>query len=164
MQSLIVYGIIAAVLFAVPFIFGRRFGVLAMALAVGAILSDVWTNELISLARGVGISIELYGPMMVSVLIILAPVLILMFKSCHVRPLFLRLFGSFMFMILALAFLIEPLGRYFVVQGLGSEMFNLFYEKRHLVIGVGLILAIFDFLLAKFGKKHQDLAIKGHNH
>ena len=45
-----------------------------------------------------------------------------------------------------------------------SEMFNLFYEKRHLVIGVGLILAIFDFLLAKFGKKHQDLAIKGHNH
>lgn len=143
------YIVIIIVLFIAAFVFKRRFGVLGMGLAVGAILSDVWTDSLIDLAGRNGIIVELYGPMAVSLILIMAPAVVLFFKGYSCRPLILRLISSAMFAVLAMAFLIEPLSHSIVVSGPGAELFNALLQKRSLVIGVGLALAVIDFLLAK---------------
>lgn len=164
MTGLPLYLVIMIVLFVAAFVFKRRFGVLGMGLAVGAILSDIWTDSLIDLAGQNGIIIESYGPMAVSLIVVMAPVVALFFKGYSCRPLLLRLISSAMFAVLAMAFLIEPLSHSVVVSGPGAELFNMLLEKRNLIIGVGLALAVVDFLLAKPAHKGHHRAHNGSAH
>lgn len=130
---------------------------LGLALAAGSVLSDIWTDKLLTVFKSTGIVVENYAPTFIAVLIILIPVAIFLFKGYSYKNLISRLIGSAMFSLLAMAFLIEPLGHFWVVQGLGEGVFNFVLEKRFVIIGVGLLLAIGDFFIAKPAHKaHKE--------
>ena len=145
----ILYPLITAGLFAVAFITKRRFGILGLALATGSILSDVWVHSAGTVVSTAGISLS---PMIfnaISVLIVVAPAGVLLFHIHKYKTLAGRIFGSVMFTILAMAFLLEPLGRLFVFQGFGSEAYNILVSNRLIIIGICLTVAIVDKFLSK---------------
>lgn len=54
-----------------------------------------------------------------------------------------------MFTLLALAFLIEPLGHVVALQGFGAEVYNWLDTNHTMIIGAGLIAAVVDLFLTK---------------
>jgi hypothetical protein len=60
-----------------------------------------------------------------------------------------RVIGASLFTLLALAFLIEPLGHILMPQGFGADVYNWLAINRSFIIGVGLIIAIVDLFMTK---------------
>lgn len=156
MQGSLIYAAVIVILFVVAFFSKRRFGVLGLALAAGSILSDIWTSKVLDIVRSNGVVVESYASTVLAVLIILLPALILLFKGYSYRNLIGRLVGSTMFAMLGLAFLIEPLSHYWIIQGVLGDILNVVFDKRFLIIGVGLIFTVADFLIARPSHGEHD--------
>jgi len=149
MQISLLYSGIAICLFILAVLFNRRFGLLGLGLAVGLVLSDIWTDWLLDLAKQSNIIIEPYAPTLLKVMIILTPVLIFLFKGFSYKGLIGRFIGAGMFVVLAIAFLIKPLSYFWAIQGVGDVIFNFILEKRTIIMGIGLLFAVADFFIAK---------------
>lgn len=152
MNYYLIYIIIAAGLFTVAFITKRRFGLLGLALAAGSILSEIWGNTLTRLAPGfLNLSASsLLSAIVLSVVIVL-PAVLLMLHGDTYKTMLGRLVGAGMFMILAMAFLIEPLGQVFMLNGV--EIYDQLVNYKTFIVGIGLIVAIADLFFASFRGK-----------
>ncbi|MEI6228803.1 MAG: hypothetical protein WCP11_02155 [Candidatus Saccharibacteria bacterium] len=149
MEVILICIAMATALFVAAFLTKRRFGLLGLALAAGSILSSVWGDDLGMVASGLGIP---QGPMTSAIVlaaIIMLPPFVLLFHGYTYKNHLARIAGAIMFTILALAFLIEPLGHILVLTGTGADVYNWLVDNRTLIIGAGLILAVFDLFLTK---------------
>ena len=149
MEVIMICAVIAIVLFVAAFLTKRRFGLLGLALAAGSILSSVWGDDLGMVASGFGLP---QGPMtsaIVLAVIIMLPPFVLLFHGYTYKNHLARVVGAVMFTILAFAFLIEPLGHILVLTGTGANVYDWLVNNRTLIIGAGLILAVFDLFLTK---------------
>lgn len=158
MTIIIIFLVVAVLIFIAEFITKRRFGFLGLALAAGSILSGIWGYDIGLEASAFGVPSGALTTAIVSCLLILFPAGILLFHGDKYKSLIGRIIGATLFTLLAVAFLIEPLSHAITPQGFGSEVFNWLVDNRNTVIGAGLAIAILDLILTKpahFPSKHH---------
>lgn len=153
MNVVIVILAILVALFALTFFTKRRFGVLGLALAAGAVLSDLWAADVTPYVQKAGFVISA-PPMqtVVAAIIILLPAVLLLFSGPTYHKKIQRVVGAFAFALLAVAFLLEPLGNALVLTGEGKDIYTMLVDNREYIITAGIIFALFDLLSVKTPK------------
>jgi len=150
MSVLIIFIVIALMLFMSSYITRRRFGLLGLALAAGATLSTIWGYNAGLLVGAFGILPN--GPVTTAVtlsVIVMLPSVVLLFHGYTYKGFVGRVIGALMFTLLAMAFLVEPLGYALNLESVGVEVYNLLREYKPLIISVGLIFAVIDLFFTK---------------
>lgn len=159
MEIIIICFVISIVLFVSAFITKRRFGLLGLALAAGSLLSGIWGYDAGLVADSFGIPSGPLTSAITMALIVLLPAVVLLFHGYTYRTLVGRVIGASLFTLLALAFLVEPLGRILVLQDFGAVVYDWLVANRTLIIGLGLIIAVVDLFLtkpARISEKHHS--------
>jgi hypothetical protein len=147
-------------LFVGAFLSKRRFGVLGVGLTAGAIISPIWGDNAGYVVSSTGLVAE--GPL-VNVIalssLILIPAILFMFHGYKYKHIIGRIIGSVLFTLLAIAFLIGPIGSALTLTGPVGNVYQWFVSNHALVVSVGVACAIADFLLSKTihksEKKHR---------
>lgn len=150
MNVVVVFSILAVVLFAGAYISKRRFGLLGLALAAGSILSTIWNYDAGLIVSAIGVIPE--GPVTTAVtlsLIVVLPAILLLFHGYTYKHVIGRIFGAFLFTLLTLAFLVEPLGYVFALEGNGSDMYVWLVDNKDIIISIGMIIAVVDLFFTK---------------
>lgn len=159
MDIVIVFLAVLIALFIIAYLTRRRFGVLGLALAAGAMLSSLWAESLTPIISRAGISVD-HPPLItvVSVALVLLPAIVLLFSGPSYKKPAHRLIAALLFALLALAFLVEPLGSAFVLSGDSKNIYDFFITNRVYIVTAGLIIAIFDLLAARSSKDSRHSA------
>jgi hypothetical protein len=153
MTFVVIFLLLIIVLFAIAFFTKRRFGVLGLALAAGAMLSTLWVGDLTPIIAQAGF--VLIRPPLESVvasLLTLLPAILLLASGPTYHKSSQRVLGALLFAILATVLLLEPLGSALIIEGPGEEVYNFLVANRVVIITVGLIVAVADILFAKTPK------------
>jgi hypothetical protein len=151
--ALIVFILLIVTLFAVALFTKRRYGMLALALAAGAMLSTLWVGDLTPIIAQAGFA--LVRPPLESVVagtLTLLPAMLLLASGPTYHKASQRIFGAVLFAVFATVLLLEPLGSALVIEGIGMEVYNFLVTHRIVIITICLIIAIFDILFAKTPK------------
>lgn len=158
MNVVIIFLIVVVALFVVAFATKRRFGVLGLALAAGAMLSGLWSEKLTPLVEQTGVVSIVLPPLesLVAAALVLLPAILLFFSGPTYKSIGHRVMGSLTFAILALALLLEPLGSALVLQDIGKQIYDFFVENRVFIVTAGLVFALFDILATKTPKHHKE--------
>lgn len=157
MNTIVVFAILLVGLFAAVYIPKRRFGVLGLALCGGALLSASWTSTLTPWVESQGVSV-VAPPLatIVAALLILLPPALLIFGGPTYSSNVQRTVGSVAFAILALVFLLQPLGDALVFDTAGTQIYSLLHANSNAAIVVGIALALADIMMTRtphHGKK-----------
>jgi hypothetical protein len=157
MSFLVIFLIVIGLLFAASFFTKRRFGVLGLALAAGALLSSLWVKDLTPVIANAGFVI-VKPPLtsLVSAALILAPALLLLSSGPTYKSLVQRVIGAVAFAILATSLLLEPLGSALVIEGVGKTVYDFFVSYHAIIVTAGLVLAMLDLLITKTPKHHKE--------
>lgn len=157
MSFIIIFSVLAVVLFAVAFVSKRRFGVLGLALLAGATLSSLWVETVTMIIAGLGVRSGV-PPLetLVGAAIILFPALLLLLSGPTYRTVAQRIVGAVAFTLLALALLLQPLGSALVITGVGQTVYGVFMQYHATIITACVIFAILDL----FGTKTPQHAAK----
>jgi hypothetical protein len=150
MSFLIVFLIVIASLFALTFFTKRRFGILGLALAAGAMLATTWTGDLTPVIASAGFI--LVKPPLQSVVaagITLLPAVLLLASGPSYKSMPQRIGGALAFAIFATALLLDSLGSALVIEGVGKTVYDYMVEHQTLIITAGLVLAIIDVFLTR---------------
>jgi hypothetical protein len=150
MSVLVVFIVLALLLFSAAYITKRRFGLLGLALAAGATLSTIWSFDAGLVVGSLGILPS--GPLTTAITlgcIVLLPAVILLFHGYTYKTFVGRAVGALLFTALALAFLVEPLGFALPISGLGKDVYGTLLQYKNVIISVGMILAVIDLFLTK---------------
>lgn len=150
MNVAIVYGVTLLMLFGLAYFTKRRFGVLGLALAAGAMLSSLWAQQLTPLVKSTGFDIAV-PPLatVVAVVLVLLPAVLLLTSGPAYHKKSEQIIGALLFATLAVALLIEPLGSGLVLQGDSKQVYDWFYQNRVYIVTIGLVAALIDLLFAK---------------
>jgi hypothetical protein len=157
MSFLVIFLIVIGLLFATSFFTRRRFGVLGLALAAGAMLSSLWVKDLTPVIASAGFVI-VKPPLtsLVSAALILAPALLLLSSGPTYKSMIQRVVGAVAFAILATSLLIGPLGSALVVEGVGKNVYDFLVQYHASIVTIGLVLAVLDLLVTKTPKHHKE--------
>jgi hypothetical protein len=150
MQVPVVFIGLAVLLFLGAFISKRRFGLLGLALTAGATLSTLWSYDAGLLVSSTGL--VPVGPITNAValsLVVLLPAVVLLFHGYKYKAMFSRIIGSILFTILAIAFLLEPIGFALPLDGISASLYKQALDYKDVVISVGVVLAIIDLFFTK---------------
>lgn len=150
MSFLVIFLMVIGVLFATSFLTKRRFGVLGLALAAGAMLSTLWVGNLTPIIASAGFVI-VKPPLesLVSAGLILAPALLLLSSGPTYKTMRQRVIGAAAFAILATSLLLEPLGSALVIDSVGKPVYEFFVKYHAVIVTVALVLALLDLLVTK---------------
>jgi len=150
MILLAVFISLALLLFFGSFLSKRRFGLLGLALTAGATLSTIWSYDAGLVVSSTGLVPS--GTMTQAVaqsLVVLTPAIVLLFHGYKYKALYSRIIGSLLFTILALAFLLEPIGFALPLEGDLAYWYKQALEYKETVISIGVILAVTDLFFTK---------------
>ena len=153
MVILILLAIVLA-LFVGAFLSKRRFGVLGLGLAAGAIISPIWGDTAGFVVSSTGVVNE--GPLVNAIalsLLILLPAVLFMFHGYTYKHIFGRIIGSFLFTLLAVAFLAGPIATTLLLTGPVGNVYNWVVSNHKLIVSIGVALAVADFLISKTAHK-----------
>ena len=150
MSFVVIFCMVVAALFILAFFTKRRFGVLGLALAAGAMLSGLWVGDLTPIIANAGFII-VKPPLssVVSAGLILLPALLLLSSGPTYKTMRQRVIGAAAFAVLAVALLLEPLGSALVIDGIGRSVYEFFVLFRSIIITAALSLAVLDLLVTK---------------
>ena len=150
MVTIIILGGVALLLFAGAFISKRRFGLLGLALTAGATISTIWEYTAGLMVSSTGLVPN--GPITqaaVQSLIVLLPAILLLFHGYSYKNIVSRIIGSLLFAVLALAFLVEPIGNALPLEGLGADIYRQIVNYKDVIISVGVVIAVIDLFFTK---------------
>ncbi|MGH7197092.1 MAG: hypothetical protein ACREGJ_05020 [Candidatus Saccharimonadales bacterium] len=147
--AIFLVGLLAS-LFALSYFTKRRFGVLGLTLAAGALLSANWAGTLTPFIEQQGI-VLVSPPLaaLVEATLILLPPILLMFSGPSYDKPMPRLLGSLAFAVLAITFLLEPLGQSLRFDDASLQIYSTLSNYQSMVIVAGLIAAIVDVFLTR---------------
>ena len=150
MSFLIIFIGLVVVAFILVFLTKRRFGVLGLALAAGAILSQLWVGDLTPLVAHAGIKLT-QPPLesVVAAVVTVTPALLLLFSGPTYRTVVWRVISGLIFAALAIAFLLDPLGSALVIGGPGKPVYQFFVDNKMMIISFGLIISLLDVFATK---------------
>lgn len=137
-------------LFLVSFLTKRRFGILAMALGAGYLISTNWATSVTPFIEQQGV--VLVSPPLSTVVatgLTLLPPLLLLFSGPKYIDMFSRIIASVAFAILALAFILDPLANALILDEQGTQALLAVKQWQSAIIVTGLIAAILDVMLYK---------------
>lgn len=156
MNVAVIYGITLVFLFGLAYLTKRRFGVLGLALAAGAMLSDLWAQKLTPLVASAGFQTNV-PPLttVVAVVLVLLPALLLLASGPTYKGKIERLIGAGLFAALAVALLIEPLGSALILEGDSLRIYNIFINNQVWIVTGGLTIAVIDLLFARTSKHRK---------
>lgn len=145
-----------AALFVVSYLTKRRFGVLGLALAAGAVVSEYWASTLTPLIRDQGV--QLVNPPLAYIVaagLVLLPPVLLLFSGPTYRQRLQRIVGSALFALLAVAFLLDTLGGSLKLDPTGLEVYGFIDRFKPTIIVLGLAAAIADVLMTHTPKRRH---------
>jgi hypothetical protein len=145
-------------LFVMAYATSRRFGMLGLALAAGALLSTNWTGNVTPFIQQQGI--QLVTPpleLVVRVALILIPPALLLLSGPVYTVRWQRILGALAFALFGFALLSGPLGLILQLDEPGLSFYNFMNKYQSLFIVLGVIAAIADALLTGHtkGKKRE---------
>jgi hypothetical protein len=149
MNLIFIFGGVAIALFLAAFISHRRFGLLGLALAAGSILSGIWNYDAGLVVSSIGFP---SGPITNAItlsLIVLLPAILLLFHGHSYKSVIGRVVGAVLFTVLALAFLVVPLGYIAPLTGIGAQVYSWLVHNKELIISIGMVLAVIDLFFTK---------------
>lgn len=157
MSFLVIFLGVIALLFALAFFTRRRFGVLGLALAAGAMISTLWVGDLTPIIAQAGF-VLIKPPLhsVVSAALILAPAVLLLFSGPTYKTMLQRVVGAAAFAVLATALLLEPLGSALVIDTTAKPVYDFFVQYRTVIITGCLSVALLDLLITKTPKIHKE--------
>ena len=98
MNTILVFGGLAVVLFFASLVSKRRFGILGLALAAGSILSGIWDGTASLLVSFVGVVPNgAWTDAVTKALLVVAPAVLLLFHGVTYKSMVARIFGSLLF-------------------------------------------------------------------
>jgi len=139
---------VLGLLFLMSFATKRRFGVLGLALAAGALLSANWSGTLTPIIQRQGVT--LVSPplqMVVEVALTILPALVLLFSGPSYSKMWQRIAGSIGFALLGYALLAHSLNNILQLDEPGLSFYTFMNGYVNLVIVVGIIVAVVDTFL-----------------
>lgn len=134
----------------------RRFGVLGLALAAGALISEHWATTLTPLIASQGVVI-IAPPLEVvvhTVLLLLPPVLLLFSGPSYAGKLS-RVIGSLLFALLSFTFLLEYFAAVMQFDQVGALIAVTVEKYKSIIIVVGLAAAIADVFVTRTPKRSR---------
>jgi hypothetical protein len=143
-------------LFAVSYFTKRRFGVLGLALAAGAVISQYWASTLTPLIKDQGI--YLVNPPLahlVAAALVLLPAVLLLFSGPTYSQKIQRIIGSALFAFLAVAFLLDILGGSLELDKNSLAVYEFIDRFKPTIIVVGLAAAIGDVLMTHTPRRRR---------
>ena len=150
MIPIIVFAGVALILFVGAYVSKRRFGLLGLALTAGATLSSIWTYDAGLLVSSLGLVPEgVITQAVTQSLVVLLPAILLLFHGYSYKSKLSRLVGSLLFTVLALAFLVEPIGYALPLSGFGATVYETLKQYKSLIVSIGVILAVIDLFFTK---------------
>lgn len=150
MVTFFVLGTSFAILFALPFIMKRRFGLLGLALAAGALLSSYWTDAVQAFLESQGV--ELTQPPLASVVavsLILLPAIVLMFSAPACNGKIIRIISSAAFAVMAFLFILPELQNIFVINPGAEPVLETIIEFKTTILAALIVYATVDVLLGQ---------------
>ena len=159
MSGLIIYGLMAALLFVTAFITKRRIGAPILGLAAGYIISNFWASDIVALVEDRGVDFDsVFVSGLVVIAVALTPALLLMVHGGVHKSAIQRFFAAAAFTFVGLAFLIEPLYAMVVAGGITDRLSDFYMQYQGAIIAVGLVGAVIDLV---FTKLHKPVPQKG---
>lgn len=158
MGFLMVAGILFAILFVLMFFARRRYGVMALALAAGAMMSSLWVGQLTPLVAKSGVII--IQPPLESVVaagLTLIPAALLLFSGPIYHKAGTRAFGSVLFSLLAILLLLDTLQSSVIIDGLGKTVFDALDQWKTMGVTFLLLAAVVDTWGVRTPKRDKDL-------
>ena len=147
MTGIIVIILVMAVFWVLAFFSKRRFGVLGLALAAGALLSMLWSGQLVGIVERSGItlaSISTAG--LVSAALVLLPAVLLLFSGPSYRNKHGRIGGATCFAIFATVLVAESISSALVLDSASRAVFDGIMRYQVYIVTIGVILALLDML------------------
>lgn len=147
--------ILGVALFALAYITKRRFGVLGLALAAGAVLSANWSTMLTPFLMQHGIHLtSLPLDSVVKVGLIILPPALLLFSGPVYNKMPARVIGSTAFALLALAFCADTL-QTIAAGTTNADILQQLHDNQSFIIVAGLLGALVDVLLSGKAKSKE---------
>lgn len=148
MSVYILFGAIIAVVFIIAFISSRRFGPMALSLAAGSMLAEMWSEWLVVIIGGLGIDVTgLPQGVIATLIILLAPLLLLLFGGPRYKGKYERVVSAILIALLTAALLVRPLGKYLVLDGDALKVYQMLSDWWQYVVTAGLVLGLVDMFL-----------------
>lgn len=147
MDGVFILGGVLVVLWLLAYTSRRRFGVLGLALAAGALLGLVWSGDVVGVVERSGFttaSISTAG--MVSMALVLMPAGILLLSGPSYRTKKARAIGALLFAALATALIIEPLSSTLILNSESRTLFDTVVAYQAYIATVGVAVALLDIL------------------
>ncbi len=156
-MSLPILLVLAVFLFAVAYVTKRRFGVLGLGLIAGLVLSQQVSKEVANVLKYLDFPIgSLTFPIVASILLILAPALLMLLSGPKYSDKRLAVGGSILFAIFATVLLLGPLSISLVMSDRSLQpLLSSVALNSPAIISSGVVLAVIDTMYAH-GKKPVD--------
>lgn len=149
--------IIALVLFAVMYITKRRYGLLALAMVAGSIISASWSGYVTTLLQDQGV--KLLSPplnVVVAVVLIILPAVFLLFVGPKYRQKWQQITGSLLFALLGTLLIAVAISRETPTAIADNQVAVMAAQAYPLIIVIGVTVAIIDTMLAHMPKKGRS--------
>ena len=148
MNVIVLFGAIVLAVFVIAFVSSRRFGPMALALAAGAMLAEIWSEWLAIIIGGFGVEVPgLPHGVIATLIILLAPLFLLLFGGPRYQGKHERAISAVLIALLTAALLVRPLGRYLVLDGDALKAYQMLSDWWQYVVTAGLILGLIDLFL-----------------
>ncbi len=154
MAFLIVAGGLLAVCFALVFVARRRYGVMALALAAGAMMSTLWVGDLTPLVAKVGV-VSTQPPLEAIVaagLTLIPALLVLVSGPAYGKGKGARLLGGIFFGALAVLLLLEPIQSGVVIDSMSRPIVEALVNYKPVGVTFLLVLAVADVWATRTAK------------
>jgi hypothetical protein len=154
MEIAILFGGIIAASTVVALISARRLGVLVMGLAVGSLLSNLWSDWLAGVLSGTGLEVAwLPVGVVSSVILQIVPLVLLLISGPRYSGRFERIFSALVIGVMVGAFLVKPLGQYLVLSGDSLIVYKHLLDWWQYIVTAGLIIGVVDIFVMHTQKK-----------
>lgn len=160
-MTLVILLIVTAVLFGLAFITKRRFGVLGLGLIAGLVLSQQVTKQVASFLQYIDFPVQPLNHLSAaSILLILAPALLMLFAGPRYAENRSTIIGSAAFATLGVVLLIVPLVTGMPLTDRSIQPFlSQVVANSSTIITASIVVAVFDLMNAHgkraFGKKDK---------
>ena len=163
MSVVLLFGGVAVVVMALAFVLNRRFGVLALALAAGALLAELWAEWLAGVIGGLGVNsvVGLPNGVVATIILTVGPLVLLLVTGPKGPGKLLRLISAILIGVLAAAVLVRPLGKFMTLDAEAMKTYKLLSDWWYYAATVGLVVGLVDMSVPLKAKAPAPKKTKG---